>query len=152
MEVQIRIFTTSQAILLGSHELGDHSVVVVSLLLVVQLSRAAGEVCVVIQDELEASLVGGVAVGAVVRLHGDLDQGGVADLRAAVGGTAARHVRPAIGVTSATIFTDIVCRAVLAVVIGGIADFVGTIAVGIIRARLLALTVLADKTLFAVVI
>ena len=78
-------------------------------------------------------------------------------------GTAARHVCPAIGVTSATwaatinkfvctiffltIFTDIVCRAVLAVVIGGIADFVGTIAVGIIRARLLALTVLADKTL-----
>ena len=157
------IFTTSQAILLGSHELGNHSVVVISLLLVVQLSGAAGEVCVVIQDELEASFVGGVAVGAVVRLHGDLDQGGVADLRAAVGGTAARHVRPAIGVTSATwaatihkfvctisfltIFTDIVCRAVLAVVIGGIADFVGTIAVGIIRARLLAFTVLTDETL-----
>jgi len=152
MEVQICIFTTGQAILLGSHELGYHSVVVISLLLVVQLSGAAGEVCVVIQDELEASLVGGVAVGAVVRLHGDLDQGGVADLRAAVGSTAARHVCPAVGVTSATIFTDIVCRAVLAVVIGGIADFVGTIAVGIIRARLLALTVLADKTLFAVVI
>ena len=46
-----------------------------------------------------------------------------------------------------TIFTDIVCRAVLAVVIGGIADFIGTIAVGIIRARLLAFTVLADETL-----
>ena len=46
-----------------------------------------------------------------------------------------------------TIFTDIVRRAVLAVVIGGIADFIGTIAVGIIRARLLAFTVLADETL-----
>ena len=46
-----------------------------------------------------------------------------------------------------TIFTDIVCRAVLAVVIGGIADFIGTIAVGIIRARLLAFTVLTDETL-----
>ena len=49
--------------------------------------------------------------------------------------------------TSLTIFTDIVCRAVLAVVIGGIADFVGTVAVGVICARLLAFTVLADETL-----
>ena len=157
------IFTTSQSVLLSSHELSEHSIAVIGLLLVVQLSRTACEACVVLQDQLEASLVGGVAVGAVVRLHGDLDQGGVADLRAAVGGTAARHIRPAIGVTSATwaatidkfvctisfltIFTDIVCRAVLAVVIGGIADFVGTIAVGIIRARLLAFTVLTDETL-----
>ena len=46
-----------------------------------------------------------------------------------------------------TIFTDILCRTVLAVVVGGIADFIGTIAVGIIRARLLAFTVLADETL-----
>ena len=156
------IFTTSQTVLLGSHELGDHSVVVISLLLVVQLSRAAAEVGVVVQDELEASLVGRVAVGAVVRLHGDLDQGRVANLRAAVGSTATRHVRPAVGVSSTTwaaqiyksvctisfltIFTDVVCRAVLAVVIGGVADCVGTIAIGIIRARLLALSVLADKT------
>ena len=48
---------------------------------------------------------------------------------------------------SLTIFTDIVCRAVLAVVVGGIADFIGTIAVGIIRARLLAFTVLTDETI-----
>ena len=96
------IFTASQTVLLGSHELGDHPVVVISLLSVVQLSRAAAEVGVVVQDELEASLVGRVAVGAVVRLHGDLDQGRVANLRAAVGSTAARHVRPAVGVSSAT--------------------------------------------------
>ena len=38
-------------------------------------------------------------------------------------------------------------RAVLAVVVGGIADFIETIAVGIVRARLLAFTVLADETL-----
>ena len=38
-------------------------------------------------------------------------------------------------------------RAVLAVVVGGIADFIGTIAVGIIRARLLAFTVLTDETI-----
>merc|ERR1719234_1457704 len=125
VEVQIRIFTASQTVLLGSHELGDHPVVVISLLLVVQLSRAAAEGGVVVQDELEAALVGRVAVGAVVRLHGDLDQGRVADLRTAVCSTAARHVCPAVGVSSTTIFTDVVRRAVLAVVIGGIADSVG---------------------------
>ena len=38
-------------------------------------------------------------------------------------------------------------RAVLAVVVGGIADFIGTVAVGVVRARLLAFTVLADETL-----
>ena len=48
---------------------------------------------------------------------------------------------------SFTIFTDIVCRAVLAVVVGGIADLIETIAVGIIRARLFAFTVLTDETL-----
>ena len=71
------IFTASQTVLLGSHELSNHPIVVISLLLVVQLSRAAGEVCVVVQDQLETSLVGGVAVGAVVREHGNLDQGWV---------------------------------------------------------------------------
>ena len=46
-----------------------------------------------------------------------------------------------------TIFTDVVCRAVLAVVVGGIADLIGTVAVGIVRALLLAFTVLTDETL-----
>merc|ERR1712130_838182 len=96
MEVQIGIFTTIESVLLGSHELSKHSIVVISLLLVVQLSRAACEVCVVLQDQLKTSLVCGVAVGAVVRLHGDLDQGWVADLGAAVCSTAAGHVCPAV--------------------------------------------------------
>ena len=90
------IFTTIKTVLLGSHELSKHSLVVISLLLVVQLSRAAGEGCVVLQDQLKTSLVGGVAVGAVVRLHGDLDQGRVADLCAAVSRAATGHVRPAV--------------------------------------------------------
>ena len=90
------IFTTSQTVLLGSHELSNHPIFVVNLPLVVELSRAAGEGCVVLQDQLKTSLVDGVAVGAVVRLHGDLDQGRVADLCAAVSSTATGQVRPAV--------------------------------------------------------
>ena len=90
------IFTTSQSVFLGSPELSNHSIVVISPLLVVKLSRTAGESCVVLQDQLKTSLVDGVAVGAVFRLHGDHDEGGEADLGAAVGSTAAGHLRPAV--------------------------------------------------------
>ena len=100
------IFTASQTVLLGSHELSSHSVLVVSLLLVVELAGAAGEVSVVVQDQLKTSLVGGVAVGAVEGGHGDLDEGWVADLLTAVGRSAAGHARPTVGVRSATWFSS----------------------------------------------
>ena len=90
------IFTTIKTVLLGSHELSSHSVLVVSLLLVVELAGAAGEVSVVVQDQLKTSLVGGVAVGAVEGGHGDLDEGWVADLLTAVGRSAAGHTRPTV--------------------------------------------------------
>jgi len=152
MEVQIGIFTASQTVLLGSHEFSSHSVLVVSLLLVVELAGAAGEVSVVVQDQLKTSLVGGVAVGAVEGGHGDLDEGWVADLLTAVGRSAAGHARPTVGVSSATIFADVVRGAVLAVVVVFVADCVDVPAVGVVGARLLALAVLAEESFFAVVI
>ena len=87
------------AIVLISQELCCYSIIIVTFASVIKATCSAWLCCfrVIINGHDKAALGGGVAAGAVVRLHRDLDQAGVARLPgAAVDGGAVGEVHRAV--------------------------------------------------------